>query len=263
MLVPVIGLVQVGAQSHADRYTYLPSIGLVIAVLFGAAPGAGAAAMTAAASEAAAAIVEKFRRRLGVALVVACVPLLFATRAQAALWKDTRTLFCHALAVTNDNALAELIYGNALREDGDTEAALPHLRRAVQLAPGLADAHDGLGIALGATNRLDDAVAEFRAALRIEPRAGFHHNLGHALALLGRGDEAAGEFVSALRLDPAHAPSHEKLGPVLADLGRFGEAELAAQHAAEAARARGDEVAARRFETLAASWRARRPLRSQ
>src|SRR5689334_11680938 len=94
-LVPVIGLVQVGGQSHADRYTYLPGIGLALALLFAPPPGALA-------------------RALHGTLALACIPLLVATRAQAALWKDTRTLFGHALAVTRENALANQVYGNAL-----------------------------------------------------------------------------------------------------------------------------------------------------
>jgi tetratricopeptide (TPR) repeat protein len=210
-LMPVIGLVQVGGQSHADRYTYLPGIGLSIALVFGTRPW-GARNPVAL-------------RVLSCVLAAACLPLLLATRAQAALWKDTRTLFGHALEVTSQNALAHQVYGNALLVDGEVAPAIEHLREALRLSPDFPDAHNNLGSALGSQGDYEGAVREFRAALRTQETAESRHNLGFALSRLGRTDEAIPEFQRALELDPRHAPSHAKLGVALGAKGRLAEAE--------------------------------------
>jgi len=188
-LVPVIGLVQVGGQAHADRYTYLPGIGLLLALLFGLRS-------------------LPFGRGLGALLALGCLPLLFATRAQSALWKDTRTLFGHTLAVTRRNGLAQQVYGNALLMDGEIEAAIEHLREALRLVPDL-----------------EGAIAEFHAALRSQETADTRYNLGFALARMGRTDEAIREFERALVLDPRHALAHARLGNALGAKGRLVEAE--------------------------------------
>ena len=224
-LVPVIGLVQVGGQSHADRYTYLPSIGLLLALCFGTRP----------------------LRPLGWILAACCLPLLLATRAQAALWKDTRTLFAHALAVTRDNALANQVYGNALLIDGEIEPAKEHLREALRLSPDFPDAHNNLGSALGAQGDLEGAIREFRAALRTQDTAETRHNLGFALWRLQRADEAIAEFEHALELDPGHAPSHAKLGIALGSKGRLAEAE---RHLAESLSLYPNDPDTRRWQAV-------------
>jgi Flp pilus assembly protein TadD len=164
-------------------------------------------------------------RVLSCVLAAACLPLLLATRAQAALWKDTRTLFGHALEVTSQNALAHQVYGNALLVDGEVAPAIEHLREALRLSPDFPDAHNNLGSALGSQGDYEGAVREFRAALRTQETAESRHNLGFALSRLGRTDEAIPEFQRALELDPRHAPSHAKLGVALGAKGRLAEAE--------------------------------------
>ncbi len=227
-LVPVIGLVQVGGQAHADRYTYLPGIGLLVALLFGLRPA-------------------PFERGIGALLALGCLPLLLATRAQAALWKDTRTLFAHALAVTQRNALAEQVYGNALLLDGEIEPAIAHLRAALALVPDFPDAHNNLGTALGSQGDLEGAIVEFRAALRSQETADTRHNLGFALLRLGRTDEAMRELERALVLDPRHARAHATLGNVLGAQGRLAEAE---QHLAAALERQPDDPVTRRAQAV-------------
>ncbi len=216
-LLPVIGLVQVGGQAYADRYTYLPGIGVVLVLVFGARE------LLARHSS--------LLRAGAVLLAATCVPLFLATRAQAALWKDTRTLFGHTLAVTRLNALANQVYGNALLLDGEIGPAIEHLRESLRLAPDFPDAHNNLGSALGAQGDLAGAIEHFRAALRTQQTAEIHHNLGFALSRQGHTDEAVAEYRAALGIDALHQPSHAKLGVALGAQGRLDEA------AAELARA--------------------------
>src|SRR5207244_2027968 len=133
-LVPVIGLVQVGNQSHADRYTYVTTIGLVTAAVFGVR----------------AFVVSRTAWRVPAALLALVLQCVLAARtiAQVALWKDTRTLFGHALLVTRENALANQVYGNALLENGEVDAGIGYLEEALRLAPDFPDAHNNLGTAL-------------------------------------------------------------------------------------------------------------------
>jgi tetratricopeptide (TPR) repeat protein len=211
MLMPVIGLVQVGSQSHADRYTYLPVIGLVIALVWfvgdlvtHSRPGRIAAA---------------------VALTLALAALSAATARQVAHWKDTRTLFTHALAVTGNNPVAHQCLGCAYLEDGKVEPAIAELNKALRLSPNYQDAHHNLGQALAIAGRTEEAVAHFRFALRVTDKAVIRHNLGSALDKLGRLDEAIREYQAAIALDPDRYLTRVLLAKDLAARGRIAEAE--------------------------------------
>jgi len=109
-------------------------------------------------------------------------------------WKDSRTLFAHALAVTRDNAIAHQGLGNALLEAGEIQSAITHFEAAARLAPDLPDLQGNLGAALGAAGRYDEAAEHFRAALRTRETTGLHFDLGSALVGQGRLDEAIGEY---------------------------------------------------------------------
>ncbi len=209
-LVPVIGIVQVGAQALADRYTYIPSIGLGVALVWIVSDRVAGAA----------------RARVGAALLAAAALLgcVVATARQVALWKDTRTLFTHVLAVTEPNAVAHQNLGNALLAAGDVDGAIGHFEAALRLVPDLLEAHNDLGSALGAQGRHAEAIEHFRAALRTRETAETHQNLGWALEHSGRGDEAIPAYEAALRLEPDFAAAHAKLGGLLAARGRFDEA---------------------------------------
>jgi tetratricopeptide (TPR) repeat protein len=219
MLVPVIGIVQVGSQAYADRYTYLPAIGLLIALAWGAGD-----------------LVARWRPGRIVA-ASACVLLLaalsMATARQVALWKDTWTLFSHTLAVTHDNPVAHQNLGDVLLKRGKTMPAMRHYEETIRLAPGFADARNKLGSILGSLGRFDEAIAQLQEAIRLGDNAEFRHNLGFAFAKQDRTDEAIREYEAALRLDRDHYLSLVHLGEALGSRGRFREAEVSLRHALE------------------------------
>jgi protein O-mannosyl-transferase len=210
MLVPVIGIVQVGGQALADRYSYLPSAGLALALVFGLH-----AVLTAKSARIGA---------IGVTAAVLAASTL-ATRAQTHLWHDTRTLFAHALAVTRDNGIAHEVYGNSLFSSGEIDEAIEHLEAAVRISPGLPAAHNNLGSALGLKGRHAEALAHFERAIATQPSADAYHNWGFALAELKRFDEAIVKYEQAVALSPRHHGALFKLGVALGSLGRLDEAQ--------------------------------------
>ncbi|MFQ5513217.1 MAG: tetratricopeptide repeat protein [Myxococcota bacterium] len=211
MLVPVIGLVQVGPQAMADRYTYLPSIGLFLALAWGAAelgPREGSA--------------RRGRSALAVAAVVACVPL---TWRQLGYWKDTTTLFEHALAVTERNALAHVVLGNQLTARGSPQAAIRHLEAAIAIEPDYAMAWNNLGTAQRRLGRIDAAIRALETSLRADPGYALaHYNLGEILQAQGRTDEAIERYRRALELDPRLVDAHSNLAILLVAKGQPDEA---------------------------------------
>jgi tetratricopeptide (TPR) repeat protein len=210
-LVPVIGIVQVGSQSFADRYTYIPSVGLLLAAVW---------SVTEAVKKSKLARTTVLSATIGVGLVSG-----IATARQVSYWKDTRTLFTRALEVTDLNAVAHQNLGNALLLGGEVDAAIVHLEEALRIVPDFPDAHNNLGSALANQRRFEEAIAHFRAALRTADTAGTRYNLGFALVQAGRGDEALVEYERALELDPHLANARAALGASLAARGRLGEAE--------------------------------------
>ena len=209
MLVPVIGLIQVGSQAFADRYTYLPTIGLlVVPVWFVGELVASSRAGRVVATSASA---------------LALTGLALAAMRQVPFWKDTRTLFEHALAVTGDNPVAHEKLGEALLQEGKIQLAVERLEKALSLQPTFPDAHINLGIALGLLGRYEEAVAHFRSGLASHETAEAHHNLAFTLAKMGRLDEAIPEYEAALRLEPTKYLSLVQLGAALGVKGRFAE----------------------------------------
>jgi protein O-mannosyl-transferase len=210
-LVPVIGLVQVGSQAFADRYTYLPHIGLFVAVAWGVAD------LTAG----------WHARPLALALgsAVALTGCFVCTQFQVWHWKNSLTLFTHALQVTRDNPLAEHNLGHALSLIGDQREALYHFNRALRLKPGDPKAHFNRGNLYGVQGRLEEAMADYREAIRHKPDyEQAYCNLAKALAQQSRFDEAHTNFLAALRCKPDYAEAHTKLGNVLLLQGRVEEA---------------------------------------
>ena len=206
-LVPVIGLVQVGSQAMADRYTYIPSIGLYVAAVWSAR--------------------EWISQRASIAVSVATAILLalaLTTRHQVEYWRNTRALFGHTLAITTDNAVANQCYGYSLLLDGETADAIGYLREALRLSPDFPDAHNNLGTALGSQGHVEEAIEQFHAALRTEPEnSKTHYNLAFALGNAGRFAEALPEYQESLRLDPDQVEAHHKLALALGALGRIDE----------------------------------------
>ncbi len=223
-LVPAIGLVQVGAQSMADRYMYVPSIGLFIMLCW---------CMPSRAMK---------RRDLKVITGVAAAAVLAVcavlSRVQVEYWKDSETLFRHALDVTQDNWLAHNNLGIALMESGRMPEAIEHLEQALRIEPYYAQAHNDLGNALMKSGRMPEAIEHLEQALRIKPDfAGAHCSLGAALERAGRLQDAIGQYEQALRINPDLAEAHCDLGAALGRVGRVGEA---IEHLEQALRIRPD-----------------------
>jgi tetratricopeptide (TPR) repeat protein len=243
-LVPVIGLVQVGRQTMADRFFYIPSIGLFIALVFGLAD-----------------IAERRRVApwLGAAITgVVLLVLATLTNAQIHRWRDSFALFEHTLAVTPPNLRIEYDLGVAFAESDRYDEAAPHFEKALQIRPddymsllymGITRfhqgrmleaieyaqaairsqaesprAHDLLGMALAKQDRNDDALDEMRRALELAPKdADIRNDLGLALARLGRIPEAINEFHEAVRLNPNSVAAHANLGWALLGSGKARE----------------------------------------
>jgi len=202
-LVPVLGLVQVGLQARADRYTYLPSIGVSIAVAWGAWALAGRS--------------RSRRAWLAAGSCAALLGLSLATRAQVSHWRDTVTLFRQALAVAPESLLAHHNLGIALSQRGDMAGAMSHFKRALAIDPLHPQAHYNVGIAYDQLGERAEAVPHYRLAVQVKPDyAEAHNNLGVDLALAGRLQEAIDQFREARRADPALPGVEENLARVLA-----------------------------------------------
>ena len=211
MLLPVIGIVQVGAQARADRYTYLPHIGVYVVVAWAVAEAS-----------------RSWRRRaavLGVVGAGAIGTLMACAYQQASYWRNSETLWRHTLAWNDDNSVAHNNLGAALLADGRVDEAIGHFRRAMQINPQNAFAYNNLGAALIRTGRPDEAVGPFTTAFGIDPDYGDAHNgLGNALLDMNRVGEAAAQYQKALELNPEHADAHNGLGNAFLRAGRIDDA---------------------------------------
>jgi protein O-mannosyl-transferase len=207
MLIPVIGLVQVGMQQRADRYMYLPSIGLFVLLVWGCAewwPG------------------KLTKVGLAAGAIAGCA---LAAHVQVGHWQNSERLFRHALEVTRGNYIAHNNLGYALFTQGKVDDAIAHYESALQLNPNYEDAHSNLGRALAAQGKYAAAGVHFEAVLKLRPddfKA--HNNLGNVLAEQGRHPEAVLQFQEALRLKPNHAGAHNNLAISYQELGRTAEA---------------------------------------
>jgi protein O-mannosyl-transferase len=217
-LVPVIGLIQVGDQARADRYTYVPFVGLFILVVWGGAEMAGRSAPV--------------RWLLRGATAAGLAALFFFTRAQVACWTDSIALFERALAVAPQNALAHQGLGTTLYAMGHKQEAISHFREALRIEPGYPDIHANLGIALSAQGLYGEAIEQLREALRLQPEdaktrtalADALENQGVALDRDGRTGDATEFFKEALAIRPDSADALDNLGLALAKSGRLPEA---------------------------------------
>jgi tetratricopeptide (TPR) repeat protein len=214
VLAPVSGLLHVGVQARADRYTYLPLVGVFLAAAM-APPRRTALAW-------------------GPAACAAVLSLAVVARIQAGTWRDSITLFRHAAAVTSNNWQASANLGKALAEAGRKEEAVAAYREALRLLPYLGEERLALGGLLLGLGRPAEAVGELQAGVRTRPDLWWGHlNLADALLALGRQGEAEEEYRRTLALRPRSAPAHNNLGTILFNRGRIEEARL---QFAEAAR---------------------------
>lgn len=223
-LVPVIGLVQVGSQAMADRYTYVPLIGLFIAIAW-AIPDLGQAASRPHGVLKGARSRNALSLWKGAAAAAVVLALTLTTRAQVEYWRDPITLFRHAIQVTKDNASAYQRVGRAFEDNGDLGQARDNYARAVELAPDYADAQMSLGRVLIKTAKNADRtvdmakINEGMSRIRLAHKLGLnnaelHQNLAFAYFTVGDLDRAERECRTAQRLDPRYAPSEFTLGNV-------------------------------------------------
>ena len=253
MLVPAIGIVQISYYSHADRYTYLPEIGLAIAATWAVADLSA----------------RWMHRRLVLGSLMFAVigALAICGHIQTSYWRNGEALWTHALACTTSNSVAHLNLADLLRLDGKLDEALVHYKQAMAIAPdnvetindvgnilamkgqdaaaiaeyrkalaiqpGFADTHVNLGNALMHVN-LDDAIAEYRKALAIEPnKIEILNDLGKALGMKGDDAGAISEYEKVLAIQPGYANSHFNLANRFLKLGRLEEAAAQYQKALE------------------------------
>ena len=213
MLVPVIGLVQVGEQGHADRYTYLSHIGLFLAVVWLAAD-----------------VVTVCRSRSWLALRTAVALLIILALAwlafiQTSYWRNSETLWTHALAVTFDNDVAHNNLGYLCVDRVELDKAISHFETALRIRAGKRDPHYGVGTAFMEVNladtlarkgRSDEAMVHYQEAIRLQPDyANAYYNRGNVLFAKGRIDEAIADWEKALQIQPNDADAHTGLGNAL------------------------------------------------
>ncbi|MGO9586462.1 MAG: tetratricopeptide repeat protein [Limisphaerales bacterium] len=225
MLIPVIGLIQSGMRARADRYTYLPQIGLYILLTW--------------------AVVEltaSWRSRrwvLGGGALVVLAVLITCARTQTTYWRNSETLWTHTLACTSNNTVAHNNLGDAFSQEGRMDEAISHYQKTLTINPNNAEANYDLGNAFFKQGRMDEAIAQFQKTMAINPGytdvhynfSDIHNNLGNAFLRQGRADEAIAQFQSALKINTNDASIHYNLGNAFRRQGNENEAIVQFQKA--------------------------------
>jgi tetratricopeptide (TPR) repeat protein len=210
-LLPVIGLVQVGSQAMADRYTYVPLIGLFIIIAWGVPE-----------------LTASWRHQrlvLSVSTGVVLSALMILTWSQVGRWRNATELFDHALNVTTNNYVAENNLGLALAKEGRFNEAIARYSKALQIHPQYPDALNNLGAALSEQGRSEEAIQRFSEAVRIAPNfLDAHYNLALSLVKEGRLEEAASHLSTALEIYPDDVEAHNSLGFIMYRQGKIDEA---------------------------------------
>jgi tetratricopeptide (TPR) repeat protein len=206
-LIPVIGLVQVGEQAHADRYTYISYIGLFIIIAWGLPELLSK--WTSVSS------VESPQRKiiLGLSMVIVLTTLGIGANQQVSYWNNSTSLFTHAIKVTQDNYVAYNNRGDVYSRFDRHQDAIEDYKQAIRIKPSLAEAHYNLGAAHAKLGRWQEAMEAYKQAIRIKPDdLESHNNLGAAYAKLGRWQEAIDVLKQAIRIKPDDAMAHSNLG---------------------------------------------------
>lgn len=204
MLVPASGFVQISYYAHADRYTYLPEIGVAIAIAWLAAE-------------------LKISRLAMAALATPIIgALMICAWIQTGYWKNSETLWAHTLACTSDNYVAHNNLGLALAQENDLEGAISEFRASLSIKSKNAQALNGLGNALAEQGHIEQAIAQFQAALQIDPgNAETCNNIGLAFLQLGKLDEAIAYLENSVESNPNNASAHLNLGSALRQDGKW------------------------------------------
>ena len=223
-LVPVIGLVQSSDQAMADRFTYIPSLGLLILAVWGTCE-----------------LTKSWRFQVSALSVVGSVVIVLCmvlTGRQLGFWQDSEALFRHALEVTEGNYVAHSGLGEALVKQDHIDEAISHYRESVRLKPDFVDGHYNLAVTLVQNGQIDEAISHYQESLRLKPDStDAHYNLGNALARKGQIDQAISQFLEAIRLKPDFALAHNNLGNARL---RKGQIEQAISQFQEAIRLKPD-----------------------
>jgi protein O-mannosyl-transferase len=229
-LVPMSQVIQTGSHAMADRWNYVPSLGVLMLAVWGVGE-----------------LTRGWRYRVlarsvaGGAAILACLPV---TRHQIGYWRNSEALLWHTLDITENNYLAHRNLGFAYYMKGHWDEALSQFQKAVLLEPDAAEAYDHLGITFFNKGQLDEAIRQFGAALRLDPDyADAHYNLGVLFYQQGRIDEAIRQFQETMRLKPDHAEAHHNLGVTL---GLKGQTDEAIRQFREALRLKPDYADARK-----------------
>ena len=211
VLLPVIGVVQAGIQAMADRFMYVPIIGLLLGAVWAAGEVWNRWPVT------------RFAWLPAVAAVLAaCVA---TTRLQLGYWQNDATLFEHAIKVTKNNPIAHYNLASALAEQGKDSEAMAHYQATLRIWPDAADAHLGLALLLSRSERHTEAMAHYSQAVKYEPaNSKAHYHLAKALALQGQDASAVDHYREAIRLNPGFAAAHYQLAEVQAGRGKIEEA---------------------------------------
>jgi tetratricopeptide (TPR) repeat protein len=206
-LVPVIGIVQVGAQAMADRYSYVPMVGILIAIVW-----SGHALLVNS---------PRKLRTAGFATAIVLAVLATATVFQIQYWKNTITLFSHDLDVTHANDTALVNLGVAYYELGRNDDALKLYRLAVEINPHYADVYKNIALALEKTGKSDEALAQYKKAVEVNPKsADLQHSLAEALTAHGNKEQAVEHYSEAVRLQPEKALYHNDFAVALVAVGK-------------------------------------------
>lgn len=210
-LIPVIGFIQVGLQSMADRYTYIPLIGIFIIIAWGVPQ-----------------LLKGLRYSVEIYIALMSfilISLTTLTYIQAGYWRDSIILMQHTLEVTRENYLAYNGLGTALIRQGNLQEGLSNLYKAVEIKPDYAIAHENIGITLARAGRIDEAIYHYNEALKKAPHSPVAHNsLGIALLKQGDMNEAINHFQEAIRLNPYNARAYNNLGIALMGKDRVQDA---------------------------------------
>jgi hypothetical protein len=207
MLLPVAGIIHVGEHAHADRFTYLPQIGIYVVVTW---------------------LVAQWRVShvvLGGLMTGVLAVLMVSAWQQTAYWQNSETLWTRALACTTGNAMAHWALGDVLRKKEKLDDAIAQYEMALEIDSRSMEAHNNLGIALAEKGSVDKAIAQYQMALQINPNyAEAYNNFGIALVKKGSLDEAIAQYQKALQINPNYAEAHNNLGIALRQKGRVDEA---------------------------------------
>jgi len=213
-LVPVIGLVQVGEQAAADRYTYIPLIGLFIMLVWGWTR-----------------LCRPVHYRFSLSLLLSILvifPLIILTSKQIGYWQNGVILFTHALKVTQGNYVAENNLGLSLMELGRNEDAVGHFESATRIQPDFATAYHNLGVALHAVGRHQQAVEAYKKEINLNPtNSEAYYRMGLALSSQKRYLEAVPAFRKSLSISPDSPAGYSEMGTALTEIGQYDEAKTA------------------------------------